>query len=370
MSITEEQLYWAWLQKVPGVGPRMMAQLTAQAGSPGEIFLLAKQGGEALSFLSAKVRNALRSAATDQALEDCARMLERYNIRMVMLESREYPELLRHIYSPPPVLYLRGQGSLLQLKNAVSIVGSRKCSSYGGELARQFGRELARRNITVVSGMALGIDAQAHWGAIEGGGTLPTVAVLACGVEQANPASHYSLYEAIMEKGLVLSELPPGTPPRAGNYPIRNRIIAGLSQGTLVVEAGLKSGTWHTVDHALDSGREVFALPGRIGEPCSAGTLEMIKLGAKPVTDINGILEEFPSWGAELRQEPREAGQLSLEESLVLETLVGREMSADELFESTRLAVHRLLSLLTKLTQKGIIKRTSQMRYRIADTIQ
>ena len=203
-----------------------------------------------------------------------------------------FPRLLAAIHDPPATLYLRGSaGPHLLHQPAVAVVGARACSSYGRSVTRSLARDLARAGLVVVSGMARGIDGDAHRGALEGGG--PTVAVLGCGIDRDYPAAHAELACRIVEAGLVVSEYEPGIEPAPWRFPARNRIIAGLCRATLVVEARERSGALITADFALEEGREVLAVPGEITSSLSAGTNALLRLGATPVTCVDDVLEVY-----------------------------------------------------------------------------
>jgi DNA processing protein len=203
-----------------------------------------------------------------------------------------FPRLLAAIHDPPATLYLRGSaGRELLDQPAVAVVGARACSSYGRSVARSLARDLARAGLVVVSGMARGIDGDAHRGALDGGG--PTVAVLGCGIDRDYPAAHSELARRVVEAGLVVSEYEPGIEPAPWRFPARNRIIAGLCRATLVVEARERSGALITADFALEEGREVLAVPGEITSSLSAGTNALLRLGATPVTCVEDVLEAY-----------------------------------------------------------------------------
>jgi DNA processing protein len=207
-----------------------------------------------------------------------------------VLRRRELPPLLGAIHDPPRQLYLRGEGdSDLLVKPAVAIVGARACSPYGAQVARMLGRELAAAGVVVVSGLARGIDGEAHRGALETDGC--TVAVLGCGIDRDYPAAHAGLARTIAERSLLVSEYEPGVEPSPWRFPARNRIIAGLCAATIVVEARERSGALITADFALDEGREVFAVPGEITSALSAGTNALLRLGATPLTSATDVLE-------------------------------------------------------------------------------
>ena len=214
--------------------------------------------------------------------------------RCIRRREAAFPALLAAIHDPPPQLYLRGSGevSLLELP-AVAIVGARACSSYGRSVARSLARELAAAGLVVVSGMARGIDGEAHRGALDASGR--TVAVLGCGVDRDYPAAHAELARRICENGLVVSEYEPGVEPAPWRFPARNRIIAGLCRATLVIEARERSGALITADFALEEGRDVLAVPGEITSSLSGGTNALLRLGATPVTCAADVLEDSAS---------------------------------------------------------------------------
>ena len=211
---------------------------------------------------------------------------------MTSLRKHELPPLLRAIHDPPRRLYLRGTDDPdLLLRPAVAIVGARACSPYGAQVARMLGRDLAAAGLLVVSGLARGVDGEAHRGALETDGR--TVAVLGCGIDRDYPAAHASLARMIAERSLLVSEYEPGVEPAPWRFPARNRIVAGLCAATIVVEARERSGALITADFALEEGREVFAVPGEITSSLSAGTNALLRLGATPLTAAADVLESF-----------------------------------------------------------------------------
>lgn len=218
--------------------------------------------------------------------------LAAHGLRFLARTAPEFPLLLRAIHDPPPGLFLRGEADLALLsRTAVAVVGARACSGYGASVARSLGRDLARAGLLVVSGMARGVDAEAHRGALDAGG--PTVAVLGCGIDRDYPAAHAGLARQIAAAGLLVSEYAPGVEPAPWRFPARNRIVAGLCGATVVVEARERSGALITADLALEEGREVFTVPGEISSSLSAGTNALLKLGAAPLTAASDVLSHF-----------------------------------------------------------------------------
>lgn len=261
-----------------------------------------------------------------------------------------FPERLRAIFDPPPALYLRGAGEPeLLAARAVAVVGARACSPYGAQVARTLGRELAGVGLVVVSGLARGVDGEAHRGALEAGGL--TVAVLGCGIDRDYPASNAQLSRRIEERGLVVSEYEPGVEPAPWRFPARNRIIAGLSEAVAVVEARERSGALITADFALDEGREVFAVPGEITAALSAGTNALLKLGAAPLTSAQDVLDAL---GFE-RPEPEASADVSPVAAQVLELVREAPCGADELTARGTLDAGAVSVALTELELAGLV---------------
>jgi DNA processing protein len=266
-----------------------------------------------------------------------------------ILRRNDLPELLRHIHDPPRVLFLRGRASPEVLgQPAVAIVGARACSPYGAQVARMLGRELAAAGLVVVSGLARGVDGEAHRGALESGGI--TVAVLGCGIDRDYPATHAELARRVCEQGLVVSEYEPGVEPAPWRFPARNRIIAGLAAATVIVEARERSGALITADFALEDGREVFAVPGEITGTLSTGTNRLLRQGATPLTSSEDVLELF---GLAAPQRPR-APALGPTAAAVLERLADGAASADELARATGLEPGPLAAALAELELAGL----------------
>jgi DNA processing protein len=245
-------------------------------------------------------------------------------LRRVSLRHRAFPALLAAIHDPPRELFVRGNGALALLSEpAVAVVGARACSSYGRSVARSLGRDLAAAGLVVTSGMARGVDGEAHRGALDAGGV--TVAVLGCGIDRDYPAAHAELARRICDRGLVVSEYEPGVEPAPWRFPARNRIIAGLCRATVVVEARERSGALITADFALEEGRDVLAVPGEITSSLSAGTNALLKLGATPVTSADDVLELFDL-------PPAPAGRASVGDAaqVILDRLGEGALTADE----------------------------------------
>lgn len=289
---------------------------------------------------------------------DRQQMLKDYldsGARLSCIEDEDYPHWLGKIHDPPYLLYYRGDLSSLN-ELSIAIVGSRRASSYGKTQSFRLSRELAAQGITIVSGMARGIDTEAHKGALEAGGK--TVAVLGSGLNTIYPPENKQLYNQISQQGAVISEFPPHTHPEPGNFPMRNRVIAGLSQGVLVVEAQQRSGALITVDFALEQGRDVFAVPGPINSKNSEGSNNLIKQGACLVSEINDILSEY-GIDQEENETNLQQGQLftlSSEEKQLLELLSSETKHFDDLLYESKKTIGELSTSLLQMEVKGIIK--------------
>ena len=275
--------------------------------------------------------------------------LERLGVRWLPRTDRAFPPLVTAIHDPPPGLFVRGGGSAELLSaRAVAIVGARACSPYGAQVARMLGREFAAAGLVVVSGLARGIDAEAHRGALEAGGV--TVAVLGCGIDRDYPAAHAELSGRIRESGLVVSEYAPGVEPAPWRFPARNRIIAGLCAVTVVIEARERSGALITADLALEEGREVFACPGEITSALSAGTNALLKLGAAPLTSAADVLESFG-----IDPAAQAAPDLARDPAAVLARLTESPAGMDELALACGLSIEAVAVALAELELAGLV---------------
>jgi DNA processing protein len=274
-------------------------------------------------------------------------------IRWVGRSEPCFPRTLRAIFDPPPGLFVRGEAPLELLdRPAVAIVGARACSAYGAHVARTFGRELASAGLLVVSGLARGVDGEAHRGAVDAGGT--TAAVLGCGIDRDYPAAHAQLARRICVDGLIVSEYAPGVEPAPWRFPARNRIVAGLAQATVVVEARKRSGALITADLALEEGREVFAVPGEITSSLSAGANALLRLGATAATSAADLLEAFG-----LVPPDQTLPTLSAAGERVLERIRTAAASADELVRAVGLDAASVAAALTELELHGLLTESS-----------
>ncbi|MBQ7602553.1 MAG: DNA-processing protein DprA [Clostridia bacterium] len=290
--------------------------------------------------------------------------IKRNNISLISLEDAQYPECLRNIHEPPIMLYYKGDINILNT-DCIAIVGSRVCTTYGSEQAKKFAKELSQAGFTIVSGLAEGIDASAHIGALEAKGK--TIAVMAGGLNNIYPAINANLAKQIIDNGgLLISENKPSFLPKSYSFIQRNRIIAGLSQGVFSPEMGLKSGAMHTINFALDEGRQVFALPGNVTSNASKGTNNLIcTLQGACVLEPEDIIQNFEGHQKPQKRAPTRpiTEQLTIEEQIIVDTLKLQDAHFDDLAKKTGLETKKLNSLLTMMEIRGLIKKLAGNYY-------
>lgn len=355
----DEILARMWLNLVTGVGPRLQSSLLKRFNSAAAVFRSSHDEKLTVDGLGKKLAAAIHESSLEDAREELA-LCREHSIQTLLSESEDYPTGLGEIPDPPPILYCRGTlepGDHI----AVAIVGSRHCTAYGMQQAERFARVLAGAGVTIVSGLARGIDAAAHRGALEAGGR--TIAVSATGLLHVYPPEHKELAARIAEQGAVVSESPlrRGATTR-GIFPQRNRIISGLSLGVLIVEASRKSGALHTARHAMEQGRDVFALPGRVDSAASQGCLDLLKDGAILVRYPDDILEGLgplinPITTADNTvHTPREL-KLNEQERELLNLITIDPQHLDEILVHTSLEASRALATITILEMKRLVRR-------------
>lgn len=293
-------------------------------------------------------------------LNEYLEKLNRARVKVIGYTEKEYPDSLKKLDAPPIVLYCKGNIKLLDSKSNVGVVGARKITSYGKEVTEKIVSELVSSGITIVSGLALGVDAQSHKVALENNGS--TIAVLGCGVDCCNPSENQDLYEKILDgKGLVISEYPLGMPPSKGSFPARNRIIAGLSLGVLITEAAEDSGSLITAEEAKKLGRPVFAVPGSINSQMSKGAIKLLKQGGKLVTTASDILEhlQIKSQNAKLKISSQKLKELNREERKIIKILENEPLPLDLISKKTKIPIHKLLGIVSTLEMRGILSSSS-----------
>ena len=362
--MNKEIKYWVALNSVDGLGPVTFRRLLKYFGSAKNAWE-ARQGElQKLNFTQKLLENFLRTRK-HLDLTTTMERLSKLNIGVVTVSSPEYPPLLKQTYDPPFLLYVRGE-IIPQDELAIAFVGSRKMTRYGLEVTENLVQNLVAHGLTIVSGLAFGVDVASHQAALDAGGRV--IAVLASGVDLITPTSHTFLAERILKegRGAIISEHPLGTVPQRYFFPVRNRIISGLALGTVVVEATEKSGTAHTARAALEQGREVFAVPGSIFSPLSVGTHNLIKAGAKLVNSVEDILEELQLEARSQKLEAREVVPESSEEEKILEILGNDEVHVDEIIQRSGFSTPTTTSTLTMMEMKGKVKNVGNQVYRIA----
>ena len=358
----ENILPWFLLKSVPGIGNLIFRRLCDRFESPENVFSASFKDLLQVEGVTERLARAiLRHRISDSVRADLERVRQK-GIRIVTLADREYPHLLRQIPDPPPLLYF--YGTLPQTRRSIAIVGSRNATGYGLSTARRLSTDLAALGLTVVSGMAIGIDTAAHEGALQAGGQ--TVAVLGSGLLRIYPRQNIKLAQQIAENGAVTTEFATLTEPSAHNFPARNRIISGMCLGTVVVEASRKSGSLITARLALEQNREVFAVPGNVTSFKSMGTHSLIKNGAKLVVHVDDILEEITHGLQACAETGRSAGNpdikstlaLTPDESQVLQLLEPYPLHIDQLVRRSGFGAGKLSSLLLQLELKGLVEQT------------
>ncbi|MCX7600043.1 MAG: DNA-processing protein DprA [Armatimonadetes bacterium] len=350
----EELLAWLTLN-ASGLSVDRQLRLLEVFGRPEAVLAAPDEDLKAVPGIEAIHVRKLREAQAGPALDDAEKKLADLGATVVGITHADYPAALKEIPLPPPMLFV--QGELRAQEPAVAIVGTRKCTPYGRQMARRLGYDIAARGLTIVSGMALGIDAEAHEGALEAGGR--TLAVLGCGLDITYPPQHKSLRERIAAQGAVLTELPFGAEPTRDQFPRRNRIISGLAMGVIVVEAPDGSGALITATYAGEHGREVMAVPGDVTRAESAGCNSLIRDGATLVRCAEDVLEALNFTPETLPARPAgpSAEGLPPDEAAVYENLAGETKTVDDLVVATGLEAPRIMAALMMLEVKGLVRR-------------
>lgn len=405
--------YWLWLTNLEGLTIQQRLALLEHFGQPDKVYF--GDSGE-YALVEGMTRQAM-AALADKSLDGADKILgdcQSLGLRIITIQDAEYPDRLRNIYDPPLVLYVQGRMPAFDDEVAIAMVGSRKVSPYAQMMGEKLAFQMAGLGAVIVSGLAAGGDAAAHRGALRAGGF--TAAVIAGGHDVIYPRENRWLYEDIAVRGVILSEYPPGTPHDRTHFPVRNRIISGLCLGTVVIEAPERSGTLITVNHALDQGRDIFALPGQADDWHCTGSNRLLRDGAGVVVDAWDVLscyaarfphklkpfraEEPRHFGVSAEEKPRSAGkrasraeepeELSAEQTQeaakpqldlsgdhgltddqikIVRTLGERTMQVDDIIEETEIPTRRVLSALTILELDGVVEQSSGKRFSLAVTL-
>lgn len=354
----KDLIYWLWLMKLEKVSIKQKNLLLDQFLTPEKIFSLNPETLTKTKVLDQKTVDYLCQAKSlDQAKQDLF-YLEKNNIQLITRSDPEFPESLANLYMPPLGLYARGNLSLLQAPLTIAMIGSRNPTLAGEKYAKLFSQSLSTVGVTIVSGLADGIDGKSHWGSVKELGS--TIGVLGTGIDICYPRANQKLFELMVEKGLIISEFNLGQKPLPYHFPQRNRIISGLSQGILVIEARKKSGSLITVNHALEQGKNVYVIPGDIGSANWAGGNQLLKEGAKLVTDPKDILEDYFVFNPPTIRPQKFAHQVTVtmdkpEEQHLFELIKKGYQTIDELVAYSGLPISRVNSLLTMMEIEEII---------------
>lgn len=352
---------WFSLKSVPGIGNILFKRLIDRFHSPAAVFEAPDNELLKVKGVTPRLISALRRQQVPDWVKRDMEIVDCKGYRIITQSDTDYPPLLHQIPDPPPILYVYGQ--LRPEALHIAMVGSRNATQYGLTAAHRLSKELGAKNIVIVSGMARGIDTAAHKGAIAANST--TIAVLGSGLEKIYPPENRKLFHQIAQQGAVISEFALSADPEPHHFPIRNRIISGISHGTVIVEAGRKSGSLITARLAAEQNREVFAIPGNINSFRSTGTHALIKQGAKLVENADDILEEFNlqidvvgDSGPNLSSFEKKIVELSKEEQLLLQNLEPYPIHVDELIRKMGIDAGKMAGLLLQLEIKGLITQT------------
>ncbi|MFH1036086.1 MAG: DNA-processing protein DprA [Pseudomonadota bacterium] len=358
----QEILDWLGLRLIPGVGSVTFDRLRRAFGSPGAVLSAPLKALCAVAGLKEEVAVAVHGKAFGARPERELERLEALGGRVVTLLDPEYPPLLSRIYAPPPLLFVRGDLAGCR-PGGVALVGSRDMTPYGRRVAEDLARDLARAGVSVISGLARGVDTVAHQAALAAGGH--SVGVLGAGLNIIYPPENARLTTALAQKGAVISEFPLGTRPLAGNFPVRNRLISGLSRAVVVVEAGIKSGSLITARHALDQNREVLAVPGPVGTPQSQGCHELIRQGARLLTSAQDLLAPgaLPPLLEQAAQAPADPPELPAPAAELLALLGPAPVHVDLLVRESGLKPQEVTALLVNLEMAGLVDQRPGKHY-------
>ncbi|MBW6465580.1 MAG: DNA-processing protein DprA [Brevefilum sp.] len=357
--MTDEKKFWIGFNLVRGIGAVRFQQIQSYFGDLSIAWQAPIEAFEEIGLPKRALKNfsALRSEID---LDRLYQSITESDVTVLILLDEAYPALLKEIDQAPPVIYVKG--ALTPADDfAVAMVGTRRVTAYGQQVARDTSTYLAGHGLTIVSGMARGVDALAHQHALQAGGR--TIAVLGCGVDVVYPPEHRKLAEAIAENGAIISDYPMGTQPEGINFPPRNRIISGLSLATIVVEAGERSGALITADFAVEQGRDVFAVPGNVFSPASRGTNRLIQKGAYAMVSPQDVLDVLDLTQVEDYKDARRALPADTTEAKILQVMDYEPIHVDEICHEVDLPVEKVSAALTMMELKGMVQHVGGMRY-------
>ena len=355
----DDKKFWVGFNLIKGIGAVRMQSLIAYFGDL-ESAWKASPAELAQAGLGLKVIERVVQARESVDLEKVWAKIEKQGIKILTWHDETYPQRLKEIDQPPPVLYIRGE-YLPDDLFAVAIVGTRRVTSYGRQITEELSSFLAANSMTVISGLARGVDAIAHQTSLKAGGR--TIAVLGSGVDKIYPPEHRALAEQMMERGCIISDYAPGTPPEASNFPPRNRIISGLSLAVVVVEAGETSGALITAEFAAEQGREVFAVPGSILAPQSKGTNKLIQNGALPLLSVNDLMQALDITRVGEQKAVRKIMPADAIEAKLLTVLTQEPLHVDEIRNQSELPIEKVSAALVLMELKGMVRQVGGMNY-------
>lgn len=363
----ENLVYVLGLRSINGIGNKIAERLLNQFKSPKEIFSLSEQDLLQIEGIRKDIARSIRNFSDWESIEKNINKAKSYGFKIYTILDESYPKNLLKIYEKPTFIYVLGEIKK-EDENAIAMVGARYCNNYGKSIAKSLSSELVENGLTIVSGMARGIDSISHQAAIDAGGR--TIAVMGCGLDRIYPPENSRLYKLISENGAVISEFPIGSAPEAQNFPQRNRLISGLSKGIIIVQASIKSGSLITANFALEQNREVFAVPGNLGDKLSGGTNFLIKKGAMLIENANDAIDELNLEGnfeSRKKKEEKVALNLDIDQKTVLNAIGVNQLNIDEIFDKTEIEYTKLFSILLDLELEGILEQLPgkiyQMKY-------
>ncbi len=353
------KVYWLGLNKVKGIGPVRFKALLDYFGDVQSAWEAPPEMLKASGLNDKVIQNMLHVRASVD-LNALLEKLEAQNVQVITIEDDKYPRRLKDIAQPPPLLYMRGELTI-QDEWAVAIVGTRKVTPYGEQVAEDVARFLANNKVTVVSGLARGVDSIAHAAALKAGGR--TIGILGSGVDQIYPRENQGLATEIMENGAIISNYPMGTKPEAGNFPPRNRIIAGISIAVVIVEAGKKSGALITANYANEQGRDVYAVPGKIFSTQSMGPNQLIKDGAHPLLKPEDLIDALDLVMVTEKQSARQVLPADATEAALYSVLGFEPLHIDDIGREAKMPIEKVSATLALMELKGMVRQVGGMHY-------
>ncbi len=353
--------YWFWLCNLEQIGIKKIQAVLDFYGTPEQAYLDNGRGLEQISVLTASDKEIMLKSKESERIQENYAKLKDKGIYFVTKEEDGYPSRLHNIYNPPFALYIKG-ALPREDRISIAVVGARNCTYYGRETARHLSGKLAEAGVQIISGLARGIDGYAHEGAIAAGGS--TYGIEGCSVDICYPKENFNIYMEMQEKGGIISEYGPGRHPKACNFPMRNRLISGMSDGILVIEARERSGSLITADLGLEQGKNVYSIPGRVQDCCSVGCNNLIKMGAKMVTGPEDILEDYGIFYKDCKNQIKKIDKLlETKEKIVYACLSSFPKHMNEIGGETNLSVMELSEILMNLELKNYIRQIRKNYY-------